>query len=131
MIEFLMVPEAPKPVAPYSHATAADGWVFVTGQVPTDPDDNSAPLPDGIEGQTRRVFENLRRVLAGIGSGLDQVVFAQVYLTHFERDYAAMNAVYQSYFAPGRLPARTCIGVTGLACSALVEIDLLARRTQV
>jgi|SRR6266404_2249804 len=131
MIEFLMVPEAPKPVAPYSHATAADGWVFVTGQVPTDPDDNSAPLPDGIEGQTRRVIENLGRVLAGIGSGLNQVVFARVYLTHFERDYAAMNAVYQSYFAPGHLPARTCIGVTGLACDALVEIDLLARRAQV
>src|SRR5712692_10676663 len=129
MIEFLMVPEAPKPVAPYSHATAADGWVFVTGQVPTDPDDDGAPLPDGIEGQTHRVIENLRRVLAGIGSGLDQVLFARVYLTHFDRDYAAMNAVYQSYFAAGRLPARTCIGVTGLACGALVEIDLLARRT--
>jgi 2-iminobutanoate/2-iminopropanoate deaminase len=53
-----------------------------------------------------------------------------VYLTHFERDYAAMNRVYQSYFAPGRLPARTCIGVTGLARGALVEIDLLARRVQ-
>jgi 2-iminobutanoate/2-iminopropanoate deaminase len=131
MIEFLMVPEAPKPVAPYSHATAADGWVFVTGQVPTDPDDDSAPLPDGIDWQTHRVIENLKRVLAGIGSGLDQVVFARVYLTHFERDYAAMNAAYQSYFAPGHLPARTCIGVTGLACGALVEIDLLARRAQV
>jgi 2-iminobutanoate/2-iminopropanoate deaminase len=131
MIEFLMVPEAPKPVAPYSHATAADGWVFVTGQVPTDPGDNSAPLPEGIEGQTHRVIENLKRVLTGAGSGLDQVVFARVYLTHFERDYVAMNAVYQYYFAPGHLPARTCIGVTGLACGALVEIDLLARRAQV
>jgi len=128
MIEFLMLPGAPKPVAPYSHATAADGWVFVTGQVPTDPDDDSAPLPDGIEAQTRRVIENLKRVLAGSGSGLDLVVFARVYLTHFERDYAAMNAVYQSYFAPGRLPARTCIGVTALARGALVEIDLLAHR---
>ena len=128
MIEFLMLPGAPKPVAPYSHATAADGWVFVTGQVPTDPDDDSAPLPDGIEAQTRRVIENLKRVLAGSGSGLDLVVFARVYLTHFERDYAAMNAVYQSYFAPGRLPARTCIGVTALARGALVEMDLLAHR---
>ena len=126
-----MVPEAPQPVAPYSHATAADGWVFVTGQVPTDPDDNSAPLPDGIESQTHRVVENLGRVLAGIGSGLDQVVFVRAYLTHFERDYAPMNAVYQSYFAPGRLPARTCVGVTGLARGTLVEIDLLARRAQV
>jgi 2-iminobutanoate/2-iminopropanoate deaminase len=131
MIEFLMVPGAPKPVAPYSHATAADGWVFVTGQVATDPDDDNAPLPEGIEEQTQRVIENLRRVLAGIDSGLDQVVFARVYLTHFERDYAAMNAVYQSYFASGHLPARTCIGVTGLACGALVEIDLLARKTDV
>jgi 2-iminobutanoate/2-iminopropanoate deaminase len=129
MIEFLMVSRAPNPVAPYSHATAAEGWVFVTGQVPTDPDDDNAPLPDGIEAQTRRVIDNLGRVLTGIGSGLDQVVFARVYLTHFERDYAAMNAVYQSCFASGRLPARTCIGVTAIARGALVEIDLLARRT--
>ena len=128
MIEFLIVSGAPNPVAPYSHATAADGWVFVTGQVPTDPDDDTAPLPDGIEAQTRRVIENLKRVLAGSGSGLDRVVFARVYLTNFERDYAAMNAVYQSYFTPGHLPARTCIGVTGLARGALVEIDLLAHR---
>ena len=128
MIEFLMVPGAPKPVAPFSHATSAEGWLFVTGQMPTDPDDDDAPLPEGIEAQTRRVIDNLRHVLAGAGSSLDRVVFARVYLTHFERDYAAMNRVYQSYFAAGRLPARTCIGVTGLARGALVEIDLLARK---
>jgi reactive intermediate/imine deaminase len=128
VIEFLMIPGAPRPVAPFSHATAADGWLFVTGQMPTDPEDDDAPLPAGIEAQTRRVFENLKLVLAGSGSGLDRVAFARVYLTNFERDYAAMNAVYQSYFAPGWLPARTCIGVTGLARGALVEIDLLARK---
>jgi 2-iminobutanoate/2-iminopropanoate deaminase len=128
MIEFLMVPGAPTPVAPFSHAAAVDGWLFVTGQMPTDPEDDGGPLPEGIEAQTRRVIDNLRRVLAGTGSALDQVVFARVYLTEFERDYAAMNAVYQSYFASGRLPARTCIGVTALARGALVEIDLLARR---
>ena len=128
MIEFLMVPGAPAPVAPFSHATAADGWIFVTGQMPTDPADDNAPLPQGIEAQTRRVISNLQRVLDGVGSALDQVVFARVYLTRFERDYAAMNAVYQTYFAPARLPARTCIGVTALARGALVEIDLLARR---
>jgi len=128
MIEFLMIPEAPTPVAPFSHATAAGGWLFVTGQMPTDPADDSAPLPQGIEAQTCRVIDNLKLVLAGAGSGLDQIVFARVYLTHFERDYAAMNAVYQSCFAPGKLPARTCIGVTSLARGALVEIDLLARQ---
>jgi len=128
MIEFLMVSAAPKPVAPFSHATSTEGWLFVTGQIPTNPDDDAAPLPEGIEAQTRRVIENLKRVLVGVGSGLDRVVVARVYLTHFERDYAAMNDVYRSYFAPGRLPARTCIGVTGLARGALVEIDLLARK---
>ena len=115
-------------MAPFSHAVAADGWLFVTGQMPTDPADDAAPLPEGIEAQTRRVIENLRLVLAGAGSALDKVVFARVYLTHFDRDYAAMNAVYRSYFAAGKLPARTCIGVTGLARGALVEIDLLAKR---
>ena len=123
-----MVDGAPTPVAPFSHAVVADGWVFVTGQMPTDPADDAAPLPEGVEAQTRRVVENLKLVLAGAGSALDRVVFARVYLTHFERDYAAMNTVWRSYFAAGRLPARTCIGVTGLARGALVEIDLVAKR---
>jgi len=123
-----MVAGAPTPVAPFSHAVAADGWLFVTGQMPTDPADDSAPLPEGVEAQTRRVVENLKIVLASGGSALDKVVFARVYLTYFERDYAAMNTVWRSYFAEGRLPARTCIGVTGLARGALVEIDLLAKR---
>lgn len=128
MIEHLMIAGAPAPVAPFSHAVAADGWLFVTGQMPTDPQDDAAPLPDGVELQTRRVVENLKLVLAGAGSALANVVSARVYLTHFERDYAAMNAVWRSYFVPGKLPARTCIGVTGLARGALVEIDLLAKR---
>jgi enamine deaminase RidA (YjgF/YER057c/UK114 family) len=77
--------------------------------VPTSPDDDTAPLPQGIEALTRQVIDNLKLVLAGAGSGLDQVVVARVYLTDFERDYRAMNAVYQSYFAAGQLPARICI----------------------
>jgi enamine deaminase RidA (YjgF/YER057c/UK114 family) len=91
MIEFLMVPGAPQPVAPFSHATVVDGWLFVTGQMPTDPDDDAAPLPQGIEAQTRRVMDNLKLVLAGAGSGLERAVCARVYLTNFERDYAPMN----------------------------------------
>lgn len=125
MVEFLMVPGAPTPVAPFSHATACNGWLFVTGQMPTDPEDDAADLPEGIEKQTRRVLDNLQLVLAGTGSTFEQIVFARIYLTHFERDYAAMNEVYKSYFSEGKLPARTCIGVTGLARGALVEIDLL------
>jgi len=123
-----MIPGAPTPVAPFSHVVAADGWLFVTGQMPTDPHDDAQPLPEGVVAQTRRVMDNLKLVLAGAGSKLEEVVHARVYLTHFERDYAAMNDTYRSYFTPGRLPARTCVGVTGLARGALVEIDLLVRK---
>ena len=125
---FHMVAGATTPVAPFSHAVEADGWVFLTGQMPTSPDDDAAPLPEGIEAQTRRVMDNLIIVLRDLGLGLPHVVSIRAYLTRFEQDYTAMNAVYRSYFAPDRLPARTCIGVTGLARGALVEIDLLARR---
>ena len=126
--QFFMIDGAPQPVAPFSHAVEVDGWVFLTGQMPTDPDDAEAPLPEGVEAQTRRVMDNLKIVLAGLGLGLEHVVQARVYLTDFERDYRAMNDAYRSYFPAGRLPARTCVGVTGLAVGALVEIDMVARR---
>ena len=123
-----MIAQGPRPVAPFSHAVEADGWVFITGQMPTDPEAPDAPLPEGIEAQTKRVMENLILVLSGLGLTLDNVTMARVYLTEFKRDYAAMNATYRAFFAEGRLPARTCVGVSGLAVDALVEIDLIARR---
>ncbi len=123
-----MIDRGPRPVAPFSHAVEADGWAFITGQMPTDPDAPDAPLPDGIKAQTARVMDNLKIVLDGVGLSLENVTFARVYLTEFDRDYAEMNETYSSYFETGKLPARTCIGVTGLAVGALVEIDLIARR---
>jgi reactive intermediate/imine deaminase len=125
---FFMAPGAPTPVAPFSHAVEVDGWVFVTGQMPTDPHDDSKPLPPDIEGQTVRVMENLKIVLAGLKLGLEHVIFARVYITDFEVNYPRMNEVYASYFPADRRPGRTCIGVTGLARKAMVEIDLLVKR---
>lgn len=119
---------APTHVAPFSHAVECAGWVQLTGQMPTDPDDDAAPLPDGVGAQTRRVMDNLKIVLNGLGLGLADVISCRVFITQFERDYAAMNVAYKSYFPADRLPARTCIGVTGLARGALVEIDMVARR---
>lgn len=126
--QFLMVPGAPTPVAPFSHAVRVGPWLFVTGQMPTDPRDDAAPLPEGVAAQTLRVMENLRLVLEGCGYDLSHVVQARVYLRHFERDYAAMNETWKACFPPGRRPARTCVGVTGLAREALVEVDLVAFR---
>ncbi|MDB5503890.1 MAG: RidA family protein [Tardiphaga sp.] len=122
-----MINGGPKPVAPFSHAVETDGFVFVTGQMPDTP---QAPgvLPDGIAAQTRAVMENLRVVLAGLDLDLAHVVMTRIYLTRFKEDYAEMNDVYRGYFPPGRLPARTCVGVTGLAYDALIEIDLVCRR---
>ncbi len=126
---FHLFETAAKPVAPYSHAVEADGWVFLTGQIPNDPEDDDRPLPAGIEAQTRRTLDNLRIVLENLGLGLEHVVAGRVFLTRFEEDFEAMNAVYQSYFPTDRRPARTCIGVTGLARGALVEIDFIAKRS--
>ena len=125
---FHFFPAAATPVAPFSHAVEWDGWVQLTGQMPTDPNDDTAPLADGVEAQTRRVMDNLIIVLSELHLGLRHVLSCRVYLTEFKRDYALMNRIYESYFEADRLPARTCIGVTGLARDALVEIDMVARR---
>ena len=125
---FHMISGAPDPVAPFSHAVEADGWVFVTGQMPFTGTANDSNYPEGIEAQTQQVMANLQRVLAGCGLGLSNVVSARIFLLHFNEDYERMNAVYETYFAPGKRPARTCVGVSGLARNALVEIDLVARR---
>lgn len=123
---FLTLPDGPDRVAPFSHAVRCGPWLLVTGQMPTDPTDKARPLPEGIEAQTLQVIANLKRVLHGAGYALADVVQARIYLTRFERDYAAMNRIWASCFLADRLPARTTIGVTALARGALVEIDLVA-----
>lgn len=125
---FHMIPGGPRPVAPFSHAVEMDGWIFLTGQMPTDPADPDAPLPVGIEAQTHRVMQNLALVLSGIGLDLTHALQVRCFLCEFARDYANFNSIYESYFSPNRLPARTTVGVTALAVGALVEIDLIARR---
>lgn len=129
MIEIIrhMFETGPQPVAPFHHAVTAGDYHFITGQMPTMPDDPTRVIDGGIEAQTHRVMENLRLVLDGLGSGFERVVSARVYLVNFA-DFDRMNAVYTGYFGQGELPARTCIGVTGLAVGALVEIDLIAAR---
>ena len=112
-------------VAPFSHAVRAGDYLFVTGQMPTLKNDNTKLVDGGIEAQTHQVMKNLLEVLNAAGSSLEKVIFARVYLVNFG-DFDKMNSVYASYFATDKLPARTCIGVTGLAVGASVEIDFIA-----
>ena len=124
-INYLTVTGGPLKVGPFSHAVRAGDFLFITGQMPTLKNDNSKLVSDRIEDQTHQVMKNLIDVLKGCGSSLDKVIFARVYLVNFQ-DFDKMNKVYSSYFNKDKLPARTCIGVTGLAVGASVEIDFIA-----
>ena len=126
-IEFLVLPEAPPPppTAAYSHAVRAGGFLFVTGQLGTDPK-TGALVPGGAVEQTHQVMRNLQTVLRGAGTSLDRAVMVRIYLVNFV-DYPAVNVVYTSYLKPGYFPSRTTVGVTTLALGALVEIDLIVR----
>ena len=128
MPDFHLFSNGPRPVAPFSHAVETDGWVILTGQMPTDPDAPDAPLPEGIVAQTRRVMDNLSLILGELGLDLSHVVQCRCFLTEFERDYAAFNETYATYFPEHRRPARTTVGVTALAVGALVEVDCIAKR---
>ena len=124
-IEHLSFSSAPQKVAPFSHAVRAGEYLFITGQMPTLKNDNTKLVDGGIEAKTHQVMKNLLEVLDAAGSSLENVIFARVYLVNFG-DFDKMNSVYASYFAEDKLPARTCIGVTGLAVGASVEIDFIA-----
>ena len=125
-IEHLVFNQGPIRVGPFSHAVKAGDFLFVTGQMPTLPNDPTILIEGGISNQTHQVMKNLALVLDAAKSSFDNVVFARIYLLNFQ-DFDAMNDIYESYFMPGKLPARTCIGVTGLAVGASVEIDLIAK----
>lgn len=122
------VPNAspPPPSAMYSHAVQADGWLYVTGQLPTDPDAPTTELREGIVAQARLSFENLRRIVHHAGYSLDDTLFVRIYLSDYDNDFAAFNTVYAEYFNnPQKLPSRTTVGVIRLGRKALVEIDLV------
>ena len=125
-IEHLVFDDGPKRVGPFSHAVKAGGFLFVTGQMPTLTNDPTKLIEGDIISQTHQVMKNLKHVLTAANTSLEDVVFVRIYLINFQ-DFDKMNAVYESYFASDKLPARTCIGVTGLAVDASVEIDLIAK----
>ena len=125
-IEHLVFDDGPKRVGPFSHAVKAGGFLFVTGQMPTLTNDSTKLIEGDIISQTHQVMKNLKHVLTAANTSLEDIVFVRIYLINFQ-DFDKMNTVYKSYFTSDKLPARTCIGVTGLAVGASVEIDLIAK----
>jgi 2-iminobutanoate/2-iminopropanoate deaminase len=123
MIEHVFPPGVPAPKNPYSPAVKAGGFVFVSGQVPLDPDTAEMSYGD-IQHETRVTLNNIKRILEGAGASLAQVVKVNVYLAD-ERDFAKMNEVYVEFFAADR-PARTTIGCKFANPVMKVEIDCIA-----
>ena len=115
---------APGAVGPYSQAVACDGWLYVSGQIPLDPETGEMMQGD-IGAQAERVLTSLQAILEEAGAGLADVVKVNVYLLDMN-DFQQVNEVYARFFGENR-PARACVAVVGLPRGAQVEMDLVAR----
>lgn len=112
-------------VVPLSMVRESNGLIFVSGHVPIEDDGH---LSTGTIGeQTDLVFRNIGRVLADVGSSLDDVIKVNVFLTHAARDFPAMNEAYAKHFPRDPKPARSTMGVE-LAVDVLIEIECIAVR---
>lgn len=115
-------PKAPAAIGPYSQAIGTNGLLFVSGQLPVNP--QSGEMPEGIEAQTRQSLDNLTAILEEAGLSATDVVKTTVLLSDIA-NFAAMNAIYAEYF-PSAAPARACYQVAALPKGAMVEIEAIA-----
>lgn len=115
---------APAAIGPYSQAVSADGLVFVSGQLPINPETGEFPSDDVSE-QTYQSLNNIREILKEAGYGMENVLKTTVFLQDMN-DFAAMNAVYETFFTDP-YPARAAFQVAKLPKGAKVEIEAVAK----
>lgn len=113
---------APVAIGPYSQAVKAGSFVFVSGQIPLDP--QTGELVSGIENQAAQSLENLRAILNAAGLGMENVVKCSIFLTDMA-DFTAVNKVYERFFS-APCPARSCVAVSALPKGALIEVEAIA-----
>ena len=123
MREVIATDRGPKAIGPYSQAVKANGFIFISGQIPLDPRTQELVEGDAAR-QTERVMENLKGIVEAAGSSLDRVVKTTVFLKDLA-DFPAMNEVYSRYF-PANPPARATVQVARLPRDVGVEIELIA-----
>ena len=121
--EVISTEAAPKAVGPYSQAIKVANFLFISGQLPLDPQTGNI-IGDDIETQTRQSIENIRSILSSVGASLSDVVKTTVFLKDIG-DYSQMNQTYQEYFDRDA-PARSCFEVSRLPRNALLEIESIA-----
>lgn len=113
---------APKAIGPYSQAIKANGFLFISGQLPVNP--VNGEVPESIEAQTRQSLENLKAILTAEKLTFADVVKTTVFLKDMN-DFTAMNDIYSVYFTQ-EAPARACVQVAKLPKDVMVEIELIA-----
>jgi 2-iminobutanoate/2-iminopropanoate deaminase len=123
MRDVISTPKGPGAIGPYSQAIRANGFVFVSGQIPLDPASGQL-IQGGIAEQTERVLENLKAILEAAGSSLNHAVKVGVFLKDMS-EFGQMNEVYARYF-PHQPPARATVEVARLPRDVRVEIDIIA-----
>jgi 2-iminobutanoate/2-iminopropanoate deaminase len=123
MRDIVLTDRGPKPIGPYSQAVRANGFLFVSGQIPIDPK-TSELLAGDIAAQTERVLENVKGIVEAAGSKLQNIVKTTVFLKDMN-DFAAMNEVYARFFVTAP-PARSTVQVARLPKDASVEIEVIA-----
>ncbi len=122
-VEVIRTGNAPAAIGPYSQAIRANGFIFVSGQIPMDP--KTGEIADGgFPGQARQSLENVKQILIASGSGLEKVVAVDVFITDISQ-FAAFNQVYESFFAAHK-PARAVVEVKGLPKGVMVEVKCVA-----
>jgi len=121
--EIIETEKAPSAIGPYSQAVAAGDFIFLSGQIPINPE-NGQLITAGIEEQTKRVIENLEAVLEAAGSSLENVVKTTIYLASMS-DYSTVNEIYLRYFGSSR-PARATVEVSRLPKDVKIEIEAIA-----
>ena len=123
MREIVETKDAPAPIGPYSQAIRANGFVYVSGQIPLNPETGQMAGED-IAAQTHQTMQNLSAILKAAGGGLERVVKTTVFLANLD-DFSGFNEVYGAYFGETK-PARATVQVSRLPKDALVEIEAVA-----
>lgn len=113
---------APGAIGPYSQAVRLGNLVFVSGQLPLDPE--TGEMPDGVAAQTRQSLANVQAILEAAGSDLSRCVRVGVFMTDLSA-FQEMNGVYEAV-VPSPYPARSCVEVAGLPKGAAVEVEVIA-----
>lgn len=122
--KIIHAPKAPKPIGPYNQAVAAGDLIYTAGQIAIDPKTNEM-TQGNVSDQTRIVLNNLKGIMEGAGTSLDNIIKVTVFLKNMG-DFSAMNAVYGEYFRAENAPARSTIEVARLPKDALIEIEAVA-----